>query len=259
MAEALSLQDLPNFRDIGGCTAADGLVVRRELIYRSAAPAASDEHLIRVAALRLGAVCDLRSPAEQRLHQWRGPEHSAFEWIVADRLEEVAGLQPVEWLALIADPGFTDRDAASALLGVYRRFPQIYAGHLAALFRYLSSQSRPILIHCTAGKDRTGFACAMLLWALGVPREAIFADYLQSRGQFSPDALLARLGSRFDRPVSPRAHAALAVLADVSSEYLNAAFDQIAADFGSVDRYLLQAAGLDAPARERLRARLLTT
>jgi protein-tyrosine phosphatase len=114
----------------------------------------------------------------------------------------------------------------------------------------------PLLIACTAGKDRTGFVCALILSALGVGRKDIVADYLASNQWFDPvvvgDALSAWL--RPESPVTP-SDAVLDAL-KVHVDYLDSAFAAIERGYGSLDTYLA-AGGLDAPRRTALRAALL--
>jgi protein-tyrosine phosphatase len=98
------------------------------------------------------------------------------------------------------------------------------------------------VFHCTAGKDRTGFAAALLLEALGVPRDIILQDYLLTNDFYQiPTANPADLPPEV-----------MNVLWRVQANFLDAAFEVVEADFGSVPRYLKEALGLDAQAQERL-------
>jgi protein-tyrosine phosphatase len=104
------------------------------------------------------------------------------------------------------------------------------------------------VFHCTAGKDRTGFAAALVLHALGVPRAVVMQDYLLTNALYQPPPLLART----DTPAE-----ALAVLWRVQAGFLEAAFDALEADHGSVDQYLQQRLRMGPAARQALAERYL--
>ncbi|MEV4427806.1 tyrosine-protein phosphatase [Streptomyces sp. NPDC049602] len=111
--------------------------------------------------------------------------------------------------------------------------------------------ARSALFHCTAGKDRTGWSNAVLLTALGVPRDTVMADYLASNAypKAANDALLGHL--------PPQQAAVYKPLLDVRAENLNSGYDEGEAKYGSFDRYLKDALGIDLRELKHLRKDLL--
>lgn len=244
----MTLEGAPNFRDIGGCMTAAGRAVRRGRIFRSQALADVTDHDLEVIGrLGIGAVLDLREPEERhRPNRW--PHTVPAQVISVDANPCVDVLRPAQLRRWLQDPGFEELRARSLVMGMYREMPRAYAPHLAALFAWLAGSSRPpVLIHCEAGKDRTGFVCAVLLLALGAPVQAVLTEYLLSRGRYRLSALRKLVGE--DQP--PRADRALRVIAAVDADYLNAALHRIDARYGSLEAYLREGVGVT---REQLRA-----
>jgi len=136
--------------------------------------------------------------------------------------------------------------------------PALFAGLIATLLLRLGAPAAPAtLIHCTAGKDRTGFVCALLLAALGVHRDDIFANYLLTRQRRPPEDLLKVLLGDELAHQSAATRAALMVMADVREDYLGTALSRIDGDFGGIERYLAKACQLDDQRRDQLFAALL--
>ena len=94
-----------------------------------------------------------------------------------------------------------------------------------ALFAHLLEDRAPLVIHCTAGKDRTGFACALILHALGVPDEVIAEDYLLTNRFYRREP-----SASSDLPDDVRQ-----VLGSVETSFLAAAFEAISADYGDLE------------------------
>ena len=97
------------------------------------------------------------------------------------------------------------------------------------------------LVHCAAGKDRTGFAVAMILSALGVPRETIFADYMLTANYLFADKEIPRLTKKYQWPGEP---AVMCPMLEVRPDYLMAAFDIIDREFASIEEYQQQILGV---------------
>ncbi len=245
LPRSIALQGVSNARDLGGWPAAGGAHVRFGEVFRSASLGRlTDADAARLGATGLRTVVDLRGEKERQ----RAPS----------RLDALPGVA-VHFLPI--DPSLNGpsgehvdiRTASGAVvLGLMRQAYVSYAltwSHCyAAMFDLLLQQARrPLLFHCTAGKDRTGFGAALLLAALGVPQEAVCADYLATNRLWqADDEIRAWLG-----PVASE------VLLRVHGELLDAAFAAIRADCGSLDAYLERRIGLDEARRERLRAALL--
>ena len=123
------------------------------------------------------------------------------------------------------------------------------------LRRLAQPENLPTLVHCTAGKDRTGFASALVLLALGVPEETVMEDYLRTNlhlGSLRRLVLFVPLYSFFrteSQDILP--------LIEARPEYLQASLDAIAENYGSVDAYLEAALGVGPELRANLRANLL--
>lgn len=244
----MTLAGAPNFRDIGGCAASAGRTVRRGRIFRSQALAdATEQDLEVIRRLGIGAVLDLREPEErQRPNRW--PHAMPAQVISVEATPPTDVIRPAQLRRWLQDPAFEESRARSLVMDMYREMPRAYAPHLAALFAWLAGSSRPpVLIHCEAGKDRTGFICGVLLLALGAPVQAVLAEYLLSRGRYRLSALRKVVGE--DLP--PRADRALQVIAAVDAAYLTAALHWIDARHGSLEAYLCEGVGVT---REQLRA-----
>lgn len=254
------LESAPNFRDFGGHATTDGRCVRKSRLYRSELLLGlSPRDLQTLAALDIGLVCDLRSPAERARINNQWPAHSPAEILALDIDAEMSAVRPDRWAERLADPRFTVERAHLALCENYRRMPTSFARDLRALFQHLTERpQRAVLVHCAAGKDRTGFVVAMLLWALGVPRETILSDYLETNRRYSVDRLVnARAHFLPDLELTPTARAALNVLASVHLDFIEAALEATGNEFGSIEGYLEHACELTPARREALRGALL--
>jgi protein-tyrosine phosphatase len=255
----LRLDGAPNFRDIGGYAAADGGYLRSKRVFRSdVLSRLTDADLAKIAGLDIRLVFDLRLPGERRKEQNRWPDGHRVETISFDERADLVDAQVSRWQDLLRTDQLEPEGARELMIGVYRRMPRALAVDLAVLFKRLDGPAcPPMLVHCTGGKDRSGFVCAMLLWSLGVPIDAIVADYLVSAQRLAPERFVAeRLSASGERP-SARQRAALMMFAMTDAAYLAAAFDQVCTDFGAVDAYLETACGLDVERKTRLRSTLV--
>jgi protein-tyrosine phosphatase len=256
-AQTVCLEGAPRFRDLGGIAAAEDQTIRRGILYRSEALwrlTKTDLGVLR--ALRLRTVCDLRGEPERLRSPHRWPDGLAVDVLNLDPawVDEPHDERFLRWVR--AD--FSETGAKTAMEDYYRRLPAGYAAHLPRLFSRLSDpRGIPAVILCQHGKDRTGFIVALVLSALGVSPAAIRDDYaVTGPVRHAEDAgratqfFTAVLGHK------PDPAAIEAVLAS-HLDCLNAAFDTITRDFGSVENYLASVGGLDADRRSRLRALLL--
>jgi protein-tyrosine phosphatase len=126
----------------------------------------------------------------------------------------------------------------------YRNYVRHNTQNFRALFAHLLEDRAPLVIHCTAGKDRTGFACALILHALGVPDDLISEDYLLTNRFYRRDPAVSP-----DLPEEVRQ-----ALASVEASFLAAAFEVIHADYGNLETYFSDGLGLATRERVRLEA-----
>ena len=148
-------------------------------------------------------------------------------------------------------------DLRSMMIEGNRQFATIYSPQYAAMFeRVTKAENRPALVHCTAGKDRAGFASAMILSVLGVPRETVMEDFLltnhYTQRATERQLLMIELFSLFRADTD-----ALRPLFGVEPAYLEAAFQAIDEKYGDFDSYRRTALGLDDAEVETFRAAVL--
>lgn len=239
---SLGLQGATNFRDLGGYPGLDGRPVRWRRLFRSnhlGHLTAEDQRALGTLGLR--HVVDFRSPDEvQQTAAARLPDVVLH----ALPIEPVIGAQLRSRLADGRGP--TAADTAALMQDLYGEFVRLHTARFRALFDRLLEVDEPLVFHCSAGKDRTGLAAALLMSALGVPQPLIEEDYQLTNRLWR----MERAGQPFPEPV-------IAVLESADLAFLRAAFDTIATEFGGMERFLLEQMGLDAARRARLVARYL--
>ncbi|MEU5834691.1 tyrosine-protein phosphatase [Streptomyces diacarni] len=223
---SLGLASVPNFRDAGGYRTADGRWVAMGKLYRSASLdrlSAADRRTLR--RLGIDPVLDLRTTGEAR----KQPD-ALGEGQRPRRLDVLGGGES------LANTQPTSADHARTLLrDSYEDFVAAKTGRAA--YRDLFAQAadpdgEAVLYHCTAGKDRTGWASAALLTALGVPRSTVVRDYLASNRYLTAYNRQARaqLPDAVEDAYEP--------LLGVRKTYLDASFARVDRDYGTFDRYL---------------------
>ncbi len=241
-----------NFRDVGGYRTADGRKVMWGKLYRSASVGrytAEDQALIH--ALSVGSIIDLRSTRERQADKSPWMQDAGVGYWTRDYDLSAGNLG-----ALFAKGAKIDAATMrAAMIEGYRGFPKEQATSYRILFDRLLHSDKGVIVNCTAGKDRTGLATALVLSALGVPRETIMQDYLLSNSALDMDKLRADAGLNAATAALPAD--AVKPLLDVEPAYLDAAFDQIDKDYGSVEAYLKRELGVDRAAIQRLRQRML--
>jgi len=243
-----------NFRDLGGLPTVDGGRVRHGVLIRCEGPGSFDElHHAELAALGIRSVADLRSEGERAAapHRWTGDGCQVLE---LDMNTDLRARRAEQWEALRTDP--TADCALAAMLENYRLMPSAFLPHLPVLVDTLLAGEAPMLVHCTAGKDRTGVVVALLLEYVNVGRDAIMADYLQSEifGQniLASGRVEERLSKSFGFvPTSEMAR----VLTGVQPDFLDVALEAVVAGWGGVAGYFA-AAGVDSARGRELKRRL---
>jgi protein-tyrosine phosphatase len=239
----LPLQGASNCRDLGGYVGHDGRPLRWRRLLRS-------DHLARLtpadrAALRdIGLACTL---------DFRGvDERAAAPYAIDGVAQHALTIEPSvaqRMHALAADRSrLTVPAVRDLMVELYLTFVDTHAHRFAQMFDHLLQADGAVLFHCTAGKDRTGFAALLLLSALGVSRETIVEDYLLTNTVYRPP-FVARPGDPADE--------ALAVIWRVEKDYLVAALEAIDRAHGSMDHYLRGVIGLNNAAFQALDERFL--
>jgi protein-tyrosine phosphatase len=249
---------LGNLRDLGGYQTADGRTVHWGALYRS-------DHLGRLSArdmrwlrqLELTVVVDFRSGAEKAEVPNRLPRDYGIRVVELPLFDDDANAAMGSTLReRITRGDLAGIDAAALLIEANQRlvteFTPVYRQFVAEV---LAARGAPLLFHCTAGKDRTGFAAAIVLRLLGVPEQAIMADYLRSQtyslAARRRDLLLVRLLK------GPATTALVRGLLGVEAAYLQAAFEAIDRVYGSFAAYARDGLGLDEASIIQLREALL--
>ncbi|MBW2314473.1 MAG: tyrosine-protein phosphatase [Deltaproteobacteria bacterium] len=245
----LPLAGTDNFRDIGGYETEDQHIVRWGLLYRSnnlADLSADDLRYLNRLGVKL--VCDFRSEPERLRDPNRAPANASTEELTI----AVEGVDPAALQERIRT-GVRADQLELIMLNAYRAFVTHHSDQFATMFeRILEQDNLPTIVHCTAGKDRTGFASAMILTALGVPEKTVYEDYMATnRYRADYKKWIMRLVPIYS--LFRTRGEAMAPLLDARRPYLEASFETIEAHYGSVDVYLEQRLGLTPAKREHLR------
>jgi len=246
----------PNFRDFGGYGTSDGWRVRSGVLFRSdQLHRLSEPELQAIAGIGIELVIDLRQAPERR--RAPNPLIGRARELVADVLagagRDAEGITADGWARIAAGLG------AEVMRALYRDFVSTAGARqaYAAVMGGILETEGPIVIHCAAGQDRTGWAVATLLTALGVHRDVVIEDYLQSAVRL--DAKHQRIVKSYARRYAHLGigESELQPLLWIRREYIEEAFAEMARLYGSFEAYLEQALGMDSSAREALRDRLL--
>jgi protein-tyrosine phosphatase len=231
-----------NFRDLGGYPGQDGRMVRWRQIFRS-------NHLGHLTEADIGV---LRGLGLKNAFDFRGSEERAAA-ICA--IEEIAvhslPIEPTVVAALrarlAAGAPLSPADGLEVMRDSYRNYVQHNTPRFRSLFAHLLEDPAPLVVHCTAGKDRTGFACALILHTLGVADDLIAEDYLLTNRYYRRDP-----SASSDLPDNVRQ-----VLGSVEASFLAAAFDTIRTDYGDLETYFTDGLHVGRTERTALAARYL--
>jgi len=252
-----SLDGVENFRDYGGYAAAGGRRLKTGLLYRSAHQGtASAADLERIDGIGLATLVDLRRTGERtRMPSLRGP---AFAATVIDNDIDDTEVDSFHTHLIESDQSVAAMQAYLVDYYTHAPFERRHIDLYTRYFRALAEVDGPVLIHCAAGKDRTGILAALTHRLVGVSEDDIVADYLLTNDRVRM-ARRVPLFAAWVKELTGRVPDEEAIFATmgVEAQYLHVAFDQIEAKYGSVEGYLELALGVDAAMKARIEARLL--
>ncbi len=242
-----------NFRDIGGYPTQTGRTVRWGRVYRAGVLSYfTDSDHATLHNLDVRAICDLRR-AEER-------EREPSAWPAAENRQRPAhlhwddGSNTPTIRAFAAQRPTTAAGMFDAMIDLYRALPTWMARRILGLFECVAAGSVPLVVHCAAGKDRTGVAIAVLLSALDVSRQTAIEDYLLTNDagdfeQFLRTRNDTQLGlTDIHHPLLSMPDEIRRVLFSAHPDFLQAAFESID-QLGGLDRYLDKTVGVSSDQR----------
>ena len=238
------LEGATNFRDLGGYLTEDGREIKWGLFYRSDnLHNLTDADLEKVSKLGIHLVCDFRGPEEKEEEPDRLPSQNppaVAELEIWDPSFSAAGFREK-----LESGNLEDYDIGEILVEGNRLFAVKFSDRYAAMFELIMQpENLPALVHCTAGKDRAGFASALILRTLGVPLETIYEDYLltnyYSAEKIERAVFMIRAASLFKIDEDQ-----LRGVVGVERRFLEAGFDGINKKYGSFENFRREALGID--------------
>lgn len=259
----LEMHGTPNFRDFGGYQTATGKEVKWGYLFRSGQLShLSDSDISLLDSLKLDLICDFRREEEQSSAPNRLPEASSLRVL---SLPIIPGSN-AEFFDQLADNSDTQTGSDSNLnttqamydfmVEINRDFAVGQSEAYTRMFaEILQINDARFLVHCAAGKDRTGFAAAVFLMALGVSREVVMQDYLLTARYFLPELEMQRIKQKYEMELPD--HAILPML-EVHEEYLSAALVAIDSRYPSFETYLEEELSVGPAELAELRGRYLS-
>lgn len=260
-AERASLRKLPfdqahNFRDLGGYRTRQGQQIKWGMIYRTdKLSSLSEEDQRYLQRLEVRRIVDFRSDEERNSAPHSLGEDSAARIDAMPITVEAAQIELVT--ARLQKDDVSVDDVAALLVDANKemvlRFTPVYRQWLHSL---LDEQHYPQLFHCTAGKDRTGLAAALLMHLLDVPEDTIMEDYLATNHYTAAriDQIIAQISQMELFTVD---EAIIRALFHVQPQFIDAAFTTISEHYGDLEQYFERGLGLGEAQRQRLRDLLL--
>ncbi len=257
----LEMHGTPNFRDFGGYETVTGRTVKWGYLFRSGQLSnLTDGDISLLEGLKLDLICDFRREEEQSSAPNRLPTEPSLRVL---SVPIIPGSNAEFFDQLGSDSRVDKDDPVSArqvmydfMVEINRDFALGQSDAYSKMFaEILEISDARFLVHCAAGKDRTGFAAAVFLMALGVNREVVMQDYLMTARYFLPDLEMQRIKQKYEMALPD--HAILPVL-EVHEEYLSAALAAIDSRYPSIENYLEEELGVGAVELAELRGRYLS-
>ena len=248
MPEIIPLRSIRNFRDFGGYSVGSGGRIRDGVLFRSAHfSATSDEDLDFLRSLNIGLVVDLRHGPE------RGRQPSrfdgAFNVLELEEKDSHQAYAPHEMF--MKEALHEPEDARQYMLGSYAARPKepVFIQAFSSTLKFMAETGEPFVIHCAAGKDRTGTLAAIIKKTLGVDDKTIMDDFMKTMEAVDIEPMLEPaakfIGAKFGRVYNPDA---LRPMFGVEPEYLLASLETI----GDFDQYLSETLQISDTDRNRI-------
>ena len=249
----IALEGGRNFRDVGGYRTTDGQQVRWGRLYRAGSLGnLTSAGMTKLQGMGIRGIIDLGTTDERR--------RDGSNWLAMAGLGywthdyQLGGDSGAFALKLQNPAALKASDVRAMMIGGYRVLPKVLAPQYRELFARLSAPGKgAVVVNCTAGKDRTGIATALVLTALGVPYATVREDFLLSNNALGMQGLSGTI-SPYLAKLQPDV---VQPLVGVEGEYLDAAFDQLRKDYGSVENYLAQELGIGPAQLAVLKRRML--
>ena len=247
------MEAINNFRDFGGYKTQNGTHLKEGLLFRSGdLSQATDTDLERIHALGIKTICDLRSEGERKHEPDRVLAARPFTFFnIPMRPIVDYHARSLRRLFSLMFGSERRRDYVAESYQAYRDYATRYLPQLKALFQRISNpENLPVLIQCSAGKDRTGVVSSLIQLVLGVPLEIVMDDYLKTNDNlytykedvFRRLSKLGYFGIPWKRLYAP--------LFAARADFLNAALEQVRDEFGAVDEWFRR--GLGFSEREKI-------
>ncbi len=249
----IALQGARNFRDLGGYRTHDGRSVKWRRLFRSGSMAGlttSDQE--QLSKLSIRTICDLRTVHERETEPCTWHRETDITYWSRDYVEGFGELRK-----LMASPLSTPADARAAMIEGYRRLPFQQAAAYKELFSRVAAGELPLAFNCSAGKDRAGTGAALILTALGVPRDMVLEDYLLTDRVVDFKVLFMERAHQRKSTLLTQSPEIIAAVLGTNPAYLDAALDAIQQRHGSVAGYATEILSLDENILLKMQQQLL--
>ncbi|MGY9041707.1 MAG: tyrosine-protein phosphatase [Alphaproteobacteria bacterium] len=242
----LNLEGTSNFRDLGGYEAGNGMRLRKGLIYRSDSLSyLTQSDFQKIQKIGIKTVCDFRSEIEMK------DSPSPFSSKTSPRLFHLPiktlGTQDLKELA--TKENVTSQELADELQDHYTLYVNQHKNTYSKFINMIANEEIPIVFHCFAGKDRTGYGALLFLSIIGVKKETIIEDYLLTNKFFK--------GPRINESWRNDSSELLKPLFEARTNYINAAFNEIYNKYDKVEDFVVKELGIDVKTIDTIKERVL--
>ena len=253
------MYSIHNFRDFGGYQTTNGTKLKKGLLYRSGdLSRATASDLEQFSALGIKTICDLRSDLERQKEPDRIPDVEPVTFFNIP-MRPIVDYHSRSLKRLFSLMFGEERkmDYIAESYKAYREYATGYLPQLKSLFKWISNPDNlPLLIHCSAGKDRTGVVSSLIQQMVGVSPEVAMKDYLKTNENLGAytEGILGRVSKLAYFGVPWKMYIPLF---DARTDYLQSAFGQVEKMFGTIDNYMQRGLNFSTREREELAAVLV--